>query len=170
VRTIGAAGPGDWHAVLIDEPEAGQRVLSRLDAFAALRVDDTRTLVLDGAHAYVSGAATSMDPAGAVRVRGSGAIMLGNVLTTRGRSPAVEATAGGEILFSDNLCESQGDTPQPAVVLTTPVAIVNGNRVINTGRASIKVNGQHVAAVANITRAGIDAGLPAEMAVLNLIA
>ena len=134
--------------------------------FTALRADDTRTLVLDGPRAYVF--ATTASTNGATAARGASATLLGNVLVARGRSPAVEVTASGETLFSDNRCELEAHENVPAVMLTTPVAIVNGNRVRNHGNTSIKVTGKAVAAVGNITTARIDANLPTQMVPLNL--
>lgn len=156
----------DFRAVLIDEPVADNRIVSRLTMFTALRADDTRTLVLDGPRAYVFATAASTN--GATAARGASATLLGNVLVARGRSPAVEVTASGETLFSDNRCELEAHENVPAVMLTTPVAIVNGNRVRNHGNTSIKVTGKAVAAVGNITTARIDANLPTQMVPLNL--
>ena len=158
------------HAVLIDEPVAGASIVSKLAAFTALRVDDTRTLVLDGARAYVFAAPAGINAAGAAVVRGASASLLGNVLVTRGRVPAVQVTASGETLFSDNRCELRANEDAPAVLLATPVAIVNANRVRNPGKTSIKVGAGNsiVAAVGNITSARIDANLRPEMQPLNL--
>lgn len=156
-------------AVLIDEPFSDIN-LSRLGPFVALRFDERRTLVIDGARAYVFTAATTSVP-GAVFARSADASLLGNVLIARGRAPAVEAIVGGTTLFSDNRCESWAGEAVPAVLLRTSVAIVNANRVRNPGgAASIRVSGNSVAAVANITSGGIDATLPLDMQPLNLTA
>ena len=169
-QAIDQGSPVACHAVLIDEPTAGASIVSKLGAFTALRVDAARTLVLDGARAYVHTAAAGVNVAGAVVARGASASLLGNVLIARGRTPAVEVTAGGETLFSDNRCELRANEAVPAVQLTTPVAIVNANRVRNPGKTSIKVGNPNsiVAAVGNITSGGIDANLRPEMLPLNL--
>lgn len=169
-QPIDQPSPNACYAVLIDAPVPDTSIVSRLSAFTALRVDEARTLVLDGARAYVFTAAAGVNAAGAVVVRGASASLLGNALLTRGRVPAVRVVAGGEVLFSDNRCELRGSGNAPAVQLETPVAIVNANRVRNEGEVSIMVSGAGsvVAAMGNITSKGIAANLRPEMQPLNL--
>ena len=171
-RAVGATNPADCYAVLIVEPGGHNSIISRFAAFTALRVDDAHMLVLDGARAYLFAAPVRVNVAGAILVQPPIATLLGNVLIASGASPAVAVTAGGETLFSDNRCELRDNQDVPAVVLTTPVAIVNANRVRNPGaNTSIRLSGNNVvAAVANITSAAIEPNLPEPMVPLNIIA
>ena len=160
----------DWFALHIDEPQAGGNLVSRLASYVTLRVDESRTLVLSGKHAYVNTIAAGVDVTGAAAaVSGASASVLGNVFIARGQAPAVDVSASGEVLFSDNRCElrANGNT---AVLLNTPVAIINANRVRGGRELSISVsNGKAVAAIGNITTRPINAPLKPEMVPLNLI-
>jgi len=169
-QAVDQVSPIACYAVLIDEPVAGRSIVSKAAAFTALRVDDARTLVLDGARAYVAMTPVGINVAGVAVPRGASATLLGNVLIARGRVPAVQVTAGGETLFSDNRCELRANRDEPAVLLATPVAIVNANRVRNPGKVSVKVgNGNTiVTAMGNITSGEIEANLEPEMRPLNL--
>jgi len=160
-----------WLALQIDEPQPGGNLLSRLGRFAALRVDDSRTLVLSGRQAWLSAVPAGVDAAGAaVASPGASASVLGNVFIARGRAPAVDVSASGDVLFSDNRCELRANFSTSAVLLNTPVALVHANRV-RGGEESIRLaNGNAlVAAVGNITTGRINAPLRPEMQPLNLI-
>ena len=163
-----------WFALQIDEPLAGANAaVSRLGSYTALRVDERRTLVLAGGKAFVDtvDAAAGIDPTtgAAVALPGANASVLGNVFVARGRTPAVDVTASGDVLFNDNRCElrAAGGT---AVLLDTPVAVVSANRV-RGGETSITVPDPKalVTAIGNITTRPIAAPLKAEMLPLNLI-
>ena len=160
-----------WFALHIDEAQPGGNLISRLARYTALRVDDSRTLVLSGKHAYVNTAAAGVDATGAAAaVQGASASVLGNVFIARGRAPAVDVSASGEVLFSDNRCELRANG-NIAVLLNTPVAIINANRVRGGREVSISVPGSKaVVAIGNITTRPINAPLKPEMAPLNLIA
>ncbi|RZL91036.1 MAG: right-handed parallel beta-helix repeat-containing protein [Variovorax sp.] len=162
--------PSAWLAVLIDEPDARERVLSQVAGFTAVRLDTARTLVLAGNRAWVDLGATAVDAAGAAVVRGASASLVGNTLIARGRLPAVDVSAGGDLMFCDNRCELRANTNIEAVRLASPVAVVNGNRV-RGGKPSMTVSPQNavVAAVGNITSNSIAAPLKPEMVPLNLI-
>jgi hypothetical protein len=100
------------------------------------------------------------------QARGS---VLGNVLNTRGSTPAAQIAAAGECLFNDNRIESRAND-KVAVILSTAVAIVNANRV-RGGDLSIQVVAAKSAAVlGNITTGGINipGGLQAPWDALNL--
>ena len=159
-----------WLALQIDEAQPGGNLVSRLGRYTTLRVDDSRTLVLSGSHAYVNTVLAGVDVTGAAAaVQGASASVLGNVFIARGRAPAVDVSASGEVLFNDNRCElrANGNT---AVLLNTPVAIINANRVRGGREVSISVsNGKAVAAIGNITTRPINAPLKPEMVPLNLI-
>ena len=96
--------------------------------------------------------------------------MLGNVFIARGRAPAVDVSASGDVLFSDNRCELRA-SGRTTVSLNAPVAIINANRVRGRTEVSILVADKNaiVAAIGNITTRPIDAPLKAEMVPLNLI-
>jgi hypothetical protein len=154
---------GTGYALQIQQPGTGaNNGVSRMAGYAALRVDAENTLVMRGTHAYVLNAIT---------VNGSSVSVLGNVLIARGNGPAVEVTASREILFNDNRCELRGFVRTTAVLLDTPVAVINGNRVRGALSASISVPSENalVAAIGNITTNGIHARLKPEMELLNLI-
>ena len=163
--------PTSWCALLLDEPNAKERVLSRVAGFTALRLDEARTLVLSNQRAWVDAGLTAVDVAGAVVVRGASVSVIGNTLLARGRVPAVDVSAGGDLMFSDNRCELRANTNIDAVRLASPVAVVNANRV-RGGKPSMTVSPQNaaVAAIGNITTSGIQATLKPEMQPLNLIA
>lgn len=137
--------------------------------YATLRVDDSRTLVLYGTHAYVNTVAAGVDATGtAAAVQGASARCWATP-SLPVAAPAVDVSASGEVLFNDNRCElrAKGKT---TVLLNTPVAIINANRVLG-GRVSISVSNRKalVAAIGNITTRPIDAPLKPEMVPLNLI-
>ncbi len=160
-----------WFALNIDEPQPGGNLVSRLARYTTLRVDDSRTLVLSGSHAYVNTVAAGVDATGAAAaVQGASASVLGNVFIARGRAPAVDVSASGEVLFNDNRCELRANFSTAAVLLNTPVAIINANRV-RGAEDSIRVPNSKalVAAIGNITTRPINAPLRPEMVPLNLI-
>ncbi len=160
-----------WLALQIDEPQSGAKLVSRLGRFTALRVDDSRILVLSGNQAYISTVTAGLDASGAaLPVQGASASVLGNVFIARGRAPAVEVSASGEVLFNDNCCELRANFSTSAVLLNTPVALINANRV-RGAEDSIRVpNGNAlVTAIGNITTRPINAPLRPEMVPLNLI-
>lgn len=162
-----------WYALDINEPGVGGGTLSRLSRYSAVRVDEQRTLVLLGQRAFVSpGPAAGVDPAtgAAVAPPGSSASILGNVLVARGRVPAVDAAAAGDLLFSDNRCELRANASTAAVRLKATAAVIGTNRV-RGGEVSIAVvNAKAVTAIGNITSGAINAPLKPEMVPLNLIA
>jgi hypothetical protein len=145
----------------------------RAGGVSTLRVDDRRTLVFSAGRAYVSVAAGELDAAGAVVARGSEAMVQGNALFARGRMPALVAMATGDCMVNDNRVELRAGDETTAVVLMTPVLVLNANRVRHAGPA-VAVLGTNpvVTALGNITTTGSirinGAGLPAPFAVLNL--
>lgn len=160
-----------WLALQIDEPQPGGNLVSRLERFTALRVDDSRTLVLSGSQAWVNTVPAGVDAAGAaVQAQGASASVLGNVFIARGRAPAVDVSASGEVLFNDNRCELRANFSTSAVLLNTPLALIHANRV-RGAEDSIRVANGHalVAAIGNITTRPINAPLRPEMVLLNLI-
>lgn len=160
-----------WLALQIDEPQPGGNLVSRLGRFTALRVDDSRILVLSGSQAWVNTVPSGVDAAGAaVPVQGASASVLGNVFIARGRAPAVDVSASGEVLFNDNRCELRANFSTSAVLLNTPVALIHANRVRGAEDSIRVVNGRAlVAAIGNITTRPINAPLRPEMLPLNLI-
>ncbi|MFM0053338.1 DUF6519 domain-containing protein [Caballeronia grimmiae] len=172
-RFITTASDTAWRALDIDEPQVGgNALLSRLGRYTALRVDERRTLVLMGSKAFLLSVDAPVDPetGTALALPGASASVLGNVLIARGRAPAVSIAASGDVLFSDNRCELRGKSGTAAVLLNTPVAVINANRV-RGGEESIRVLDPkaRVTVIGNITTQSIGAVLTAEMAPLNLI-
>ncbi|VTU35524.1 DUF6519 domain-containing protein [Variovorax sp. PBL-E5] len=162
--------PTAWWALLIDEPDAKLRLLSRVAAYTAVRVDEARTLVLAGNRAWLDAGQTTVDAAGAVVVRGASASVLGNTLLARGRVSAVDVGASGDLMFGDNRCELRANTNIDAVRLASPVAVVNANRV-RGGKPSMTISPQNavVTAIGNITSSGVAGPLRPEMQPLNLL-
>jgi hypothetical protein len=121
-------------------------------------------LVLGAGRPYVfatSAAAPPEPPRGSVH---------GNVLNARGAASAVELSAAGECLFNDNRVESRLNG-KAAVTLATNVAIVNANRVRNSGDISIEVTGAKATVLGNVTSGKIFVSgglLQAPWAELNL--
>lgn len=152
----------EWHALLIDEPQSADG-FNRRARYTTLKLAEGRLLVLDDGRAFVQ--ATGSAPVNAV--------VLGNVLAARSRTPAVDISASGDLLFNDNRCEQRSRGDAPAVLITAPVALVNTNRV-RGGDVSIRIlppgTGQSLCTViGNITTGKIDAPLRPEMTPLNLI-
>jgi hypothetical protein len=148
-----------WYGVRIDEPQ-GERFVARVARFAAVRLDETRTLVFGGRRPYVALAATTTDAAGAVVVRGSAASVVGNTLVARGATPVVELVAAEDCLFNDNRCELQNQTAA-AVRLLAGTTIVSANRV-RGGETSLQIlgNPKSMTVVGNVTTGPIVAGGP----------
>jgi hypothetical protein len=152
-----------WHALHIDQLRAGRTIgVSRIASYAALRIDAERTLVMRGDHAYVHTTAAAL---------GASASVLGNVLIARGRVPTADVSASGEVLFNDNRCELRFTGRAVAVLIDTPAAVINGNRVRGGLSSSISVANVNalVAAIGNITTNGIQGPLKPEIALLNLL-
>lgn len=159
-----------WFALNIDEPQlGGNNTVSRLGLYTAVCVDERRTLVLFGNKAFVN-AAADIGPATDAAPPGASASVSGNVFVARGRTPAVDVTASGDVLFSDNRCELRANIDATAVLLNAPVAVVSANRV-RGAHDSIRVPNESalVTAIGNITTRPINAPLKPEMVPLNLI-
>ena len=100
-------------------------------------------------------------------------MVQGNSLFARGRMPALIAMATGDCMVNDNRIELRAGDETTAVLLATPVLVLNANRVRHAGPAvSVVAANAVVAAVGNITTTGgirvNGAGLPAPFAALNL--
>ncbi|MEO8069881.1 MAG: right-handed parallel beta-helix repeat-containing protein [Acidobacteriota bacterium] len=155
-----------WYALLVDQPLA-DRVFSRVGNFAAVRIDDARTLVFGGRRPYVATAVTETDAAGVVAARTASVSVLGNVLSASGSTPAVAIESSGDCLFNDNRCELVG-RQSPAVKIAASVALVNANRV-RGGEASIDLTGsKQTAVLGNVTTGPIVPKLPPDWEQLNL--
>ena len=165
-----------WLALLIDQP-LGDRLVSRIGSYAAVRIDEARTLVFGARRPYIATAVlSSSDATHQAVARGSSVSVLGNVLGARGSAPTVDVMATGDCLFNDNRCELRGNTSEIAVRLAAAATIVNANRV-QGGDAAIQLlgNPKRLAVVANITTGAIVVGpmppgaaLPAPWDALNL--
>ncbi|MBB4842909.1 hypothetical protein HNP55_001424 [Paucibacter oligotrophus] len=159
-------------ALLLGDPSLGDNggfnLIGRQRAF---KLDERRSLVMVGGRAFIRQARKLVGDAALLAGEGARASVLGNALNARGRTSAVLIAAAGELLFSDNRCELRANNSAVVVLLDTPVALVNANRV-RGGEVSIRVPDAkaQVAALGNITTRSIQAPLKPEMQVLNLIA
>ena len=162
-----------WFALLIGTPLsaaqpaggplAAEQFINRMGRFTTLQLDETRTLLFAGRRAFVNAAAAT-GPGSAVSAQS-------NVMAGRGAAPMVAITASADVLFNSNRSELRGGNARINVLLRTPVAIVNANRV-KGGEISIQAGNANaaVAAIGNITTGPINAPLKPEMQALNLIA
>jgi hypothetical protein len=152
---------GQWSALLVLNGNLSAAV-TRVAAVAAVRVDDTRMLVLGAGRPFVAGlaaAAAGLPP-------GATGSILGNVCGARGDVPAVEVAAG-QLLFSDNRVDARRNN-KVAVQLRALVMIVSTNRVIG-GEASIDMADVKIATViGNITTGAISPSPSPQFANLNL--
>jgi hypothetical protein len=146
-----------WYALIVDTP-SGQRLVARVGRYAAVQLDESRTMVFGGIRPYVATAATITDVTGAVVVRGATASAQGNALQARGATPAVEIAASGNCLFSNNTCELRLTVNAPAVRLTGGTTIVSANRV--EGSVELLGNAKRLTVLGNITNGPIVAGGP----------
>jgi Right handed beta helix region len=155
---------------------AAGAAINRTANTTTVRVDDRRTLVISGNRASISTARNdfigTIAGTAATAVQGGAASVQGNTFAARGRAPAVFVVASAEALFSDNRCIHQGTRGLPAVVLSTPVALLNANRV-RSGDVSIAVLGSRTfTALGNITTGVVRVNnnpLAAPWAALNVI-
>jgi hypothetical protein len=123
-----------WAAISANEPQAKQPII-HTGVFTAVRLNDTRTLVFHGTHAFINDATLVFDAAGAAVARGSSFGVRGNSLVARGAVPAVSVAAGADIQFVDNRCELIG-RGNPAVLLLSTAAVVSAN-LVRGGETSI---------------------------------
>ncbi len=166
--TAAAGAPGAASA-------AGATV-NRTANTTTVRVDDRRTLLISGNRVSISTARSdfigTIAGAATAAVQGGAASVQGNTFAARGRAPAVFVVASAEALFSDNRCTHQGTRGLPAVVLSTPVALLNANRV-RSGDVSIAVIGSRCfTALGNITTGVVRINnnpLAAPWAALNVV-
>jgi hypothetical protein len=151
-----------WFALLIDQPQA-EKLVSRVATRAAVRLDDSRTLVFGNKRPFVVAAPTLTDAAGAAVGRATSTSILGNVLEARGSSPAVEVALNGDCLFSDNRCEQLARTASATVRVAARTTIVSANRVRGGGESSIDLlsDPKRITAVGNITSGVIRTGAAA---------
>ena len=149
------ASDSQWYALLVNQP-LDKRLVSRIGAYAAVRIDETRTLVVGDRRPYIVTAAVETDAAGAVVVRGASASVLGNILAARGKTPAVDVQASGDCLFNDNRCELRANNESAAVRITAGVTIVSANRV-RSGKVSIELLGdpKRMTVLGNVTNGDI---------------
>jgi hypothetical protein len=150
-------GRSTWFALLMDQP-FDQRAVSRVATRAAVRVDESRTLVFGNRRPFLVAAPTVTDAAGAAAVRATSTSILGNVLEARGSAPAVDVAVSGDCLFSENRCELLA-SGVAAVRVAARTTIVNANRV-RSGEVSIQLlsDPKLITVLGNITTGAITAG------------
>lgn len=184
------AGESLWAALLMEDgafvgriagDAAAATTVERTANTTTVRLDERRTLVVSGNRATITMArndfanaavAAGAITAAAANVAGGAASVQGNTFAARGRAPAVAVSASTEALFGDNRCTHQSGRGLPAVQITSPVVLLNANRV-RSGDISVAVAGsKSVAALGNVTSGVIRVNnnpLPAPWAALNLI-
>jgi hypothetical protein len=153
--TSQGTGRTSWFALLMDQP-VGERVVSRVATRAAVRLDDSRTLVFGNSRPFVVAAPVITDVAGAAVVRGTSSSILGNMLEARGSTPAIQVELTGDCLFADNRCELINNLSSAAVRLAARTTILNANR-IRGGELAVDLNcdPKRVTVLGNITTAAI---------------
>ena len=168
-QTSAPISRSQWYALLVVDQPRDARLVSRLGDYAAVRIDDVRTLVFGARRPYVVTAASGTDAAGAVVVRGASVSVLGNVLAARGATPAIELEASGDCLFNDNRCELRANTGS-AVRIASGATIVSANR-IRGGEVSFELlgNPKLMTVLGNITTGAIIPQLGAPWNALNVI-
>jgi hypothetical protein len=148
--------PSTWFALLMDQP-FDHRVVSRVATRAAVRLDDSRTLVFGNRRPFVVAAPTFTDVTGAAAVRATSTSILGNVFEARGSTPAVDVAVSGDCVFSDNRCEQLARSGAAAVRMAARTTIVNANRV-RGGEVSIQLisDARRITVLGNITTGSIN--------------
>jgi hypothetical protein len=161
-----------WYALNIRQPMPGRNFLSNFGRFISIALDESRTLSVNGGNAWVTTAAGGVDPTTgrSVAPPGATALVRGNSFTARGGVQAIDISATGDVLFSDNRCELRRNFNIDAVQIATPVAVVNANRVRGgEGSIQLSLGNTLVTAIGNITTGPIGPNVPAQMTALNLI-
>ena len=171
----GVASNGLWTALDIGDfprtvagtapaPNAGP--VLRAGDFAAVRLDNARAMVFGAGRPYVANLSAVEN-----EFAGASAVILGNVLNSRGNAPAVTVSVR-ECQFSDNRVDAR-QNGKVAVTLSAPLVIMSSNRI--TGQElSVNLpisNPASAAVLGNITTRGIaisGAGLQAPWNALNL--
>jgi hypothetical protein len=148
-----AADAASWLAVSAIEPNPTRPVIHVAD-FASVHLSATRTLVLDGTHAFAEEATLDFTDAAAPVPRRSTLAVRGNVLQARGVAPAVALECGADIQFADNRCEYVGRAA--AVKLDSSAAVVSAN-VVRGGSPSLELSAplERTTVMANGTSGGI---------------
>lgn len=146
---------------------------TRAGNVGTLRVDARRTLVFAGNRAFIGAAAAEASANGSLLALGGVAQVRGNSLVARGRLPSLLLAANGEAMVSDNRIELRGPDSAPAVQITSPVVVLNSNRVRHAGPAVAIAATRSLVALGNLTASGgITVGgqpLPAPWTALNII-
>jgi hypothetical protein len=152
-----AADATNWAAIAANEPQIKTPIV-HTGAFTAVRLSETRTLVLNGARAFINDAPQAVSAAGAAVVPGSSFGVRGNAVRARGAAPAVSIVATADILFADNRCELVG-RGNPAVQLLSGVAVVSAN-LVRGGETSLTASAPmpHATMVGNATTGAITVG------------
>ena len=167
---VAAPGATRWIGVEVLPVTVNQPVLRSL-GYLAIRVDATRTLVIQNERATLVSSKVPVFAAAARAEGGSCAAMKGNVVAARGTGAAVLLGASADILFTDNRCELNGNG-NTAVTLVARTLVVSANRVVG-GERSMLLNASPklMTVLGNITTGGIATGagqLEPQWAPLNI--
>jgi hypothetical protein len=168
------AAPGDtaWLGIEVAQPGTDRPVL-RADGFTAMRLDSTRTLVLNNNR--VSVATSKVGVRGAADADGGSSLGLkGNVVLARGSGRAVQAQSSADLMFCDNRCELNAPRVNGAVALGSRAVIASANRITGGARSLVlSVAPTRASVLGNITSNGIamaSGTLPAQWVPLNVLA
>ena len=124
-----------WSALLADEPDE-KRPIIRVGTFATVRLNESRTLVLNGDHVFVDELVAIDATPDRAAARTSSTGVHGNVLLGRGIAPVVAVSSASSIQFGGNRCEFSGRAA--VVTLTSAAAVVHSN-IVRGGASSIAI-------------------------------
>lgn len=171
---VAAAGGARWVGVEVTQADSTRPVL-RAEGYAAMRLDNQRTLVLANRRADVVTSRVGLRGFAAADLDGGSSLGLkGNVVLARGSAPAVLAQSSADLMFSDNRCELNGVRVSAAVALGSRSVIASSNRVAGGVRSLVlEAAAARVTVLGNITTNGIalaSGNLPVQWQPLNVIA
>jgi len=171
---VAAAGASRWVGIEVVQASAELPVL-RAEGYAALRLDNQRTLVLANRRADVVTSRVGLRGFAAAELDGGSSLgVKGNVVLARGAAPAVLAQSSADLMFSDNRCELNGLRVAAAVALASRAVIASSNRVVGGVRSvAVQAPAARVTVLGNITSNGITvagAALAAPWLALNATA
>jgi hypothetical protein len=171
---VAAAGGSRWVGIEVRQTDLQQPVL-RADGYAALRLDNQRTLVLANRRADVVSSKVGLRGVAAANLDGGSSLgVKGNVVLARGSAPAVAVQSSADLIFSDNRCELNGVRVLTAVGLRSRCVVASSNRITGGVRSLVlDANAERVTVLGNITSNGVGlatGALPAHWEPLNVTA
>jgi Family of unknown function (DUF6519) len=169
---VTAPGSTEWLGVEVTQPDSTRPTLSA-SGYTAMRMDNTRTLVLNNNRVTV--ATSRVGVRGLADADGGSSLGLkGNVVLARGTGRAVQVQSSADLMFCDNRCELNALRVNGAVVLASGAVIASANRITGGTRSLVlAAPAARVTAIGNITSAGIAmaaGNLPQQWLPLNVTA